>query len=755
FVSPTVTTNEVIEFTITVTDNDAAIFVDTINITVLPVNDLPTVSTGVDQLVEENTEVALTSLANDVDGTVTSYSWVQSSGNAVDIVNSNQSIATFNSGQVDDEETLSFVVTVIDNEGGTSSDSIQISIANNDLEPYSELQNAISVYENFPVIFNALATDDSDSALSFFWDLSDSSIEVTGKDSQSLGFTSPNVEVETSINVSLEVEDILEQVSLFSSTLTIQPLNLSLHKVNLELNSEGLEDVFFDPNTSNYLTYQVSNSGTANEIYFGNADSQNKLSLTDNDLIEYLYLGDSNVTIYFNDYIGSTVVLSVEDVSGNVLGTATIDFKQVTLESALSLVEKVKSNIATGGSSDITWRTNTKLASNLINFVSCLITIESSIGSYNVNDDVSETMCESSLIQTLNYIDVEQTWGAIDTQAITNLGCNTAQAYNCLMTLSGLIQELIISESNYASMAVINSPISTMSYEQNSSIDFNVDIENSYGNISAITWDFGDETSNTNQFVSKEYTDVGQYTATVSIELDSGILTFAEIEIMVTEQQQVILGALNDTGLTIEYLADDDSNYGRDALNAANNLAKIGAGREGFDFTKLDVNGDELDDSATDWACTKDNTTGLIWEVKASDGGLRDRSHRYTWFSSEVNSNGGVSGTENGGLCFDTLNCDTEKYVTEVNATGLCGASDWTIPSLPQLQSLIHFETSSPALDNNYFGSLQGAGLTYFYWSSTTNPSDVSEALAMLVAYGSDTLDSKSASHYLILVRSE
>jgi hypothetical protein len=48
-------------------------------------------------------------------------------------------------------------------------------------------------------------------------------------------------------------------------------------------------------------------------------------------------------------------------------------------------------------------------------------------------------------------------------------------------------------------------------------------------------------------------------------------------------------------------------------------------------YTKIANDGSELPDSATlgtnptDWACTKDNKTGLIWEVKTDDGGLRDK----------------------------------------------------------------------------------------------------------------------------------
>jgi hypothetical protein len=65
-----------------------------------------------------------------------------------------------------------------------------------------------------------------------------------------------------------------------------------------------------------------------------------------------------------------------------------------------------------------------------------------------------------------------------------------------------------------------------------------------------------------------------------------------------------------------------DCRYGRDAAAAAGVLTKTGGGAKGFDYTKIANNGTTLGAGAalgnapTDWACTKDNITGLTWEVK-------------------------------------------------------------------------------------------------------------------------------------------
>jgi len=89
---------------------------------------------------------------------------------------------------------------------------------------------------------------------------------------------------------------------------------------------------------------------------------------------------------------------------------------------------------------------------------------------------------------------------------------------------------------------------------------------------------------------------------------------------------------LNDTGITTcsnetennltcpqtDY-PGQDAEYGRDVTHNDDS-----DGHAGFSFTKIDENGDDLPASATSWNCVRDNVTGLIWEVKTDDGGLRE-----------------------------------------------------------------------------------------------------------------------------------
>lgn len=161
--------------------------------------------------------------------------------------------------------------------------------------------------------------------------------------------------------------------------------------------------------------------------------------------------------------------------------------------------------------------------------------------------------------------------------------------------------------------------------------------------------------------------------------------------------------------------AGQDAFYGRDVTANYN-----GNGVAGFFFTKIDSAGDALSAFADSWDCVHDGVTGLLWEVKTDDDGLRDKHHTYTWYNSDSATNGGDAGTANGGSCYDSTNCDTEKYVAQVNASGLCGYTDWRLPNREELLSIAHlgYLGAGPPFDRRYFSNTSSITLSR-YWSSS------------------------------------
>jgi hypothetical protein len=158
-------------------------------------------------------------------------------------------------------------------------------------------------------------------------------------------------------------------------------------------------------------------------------------------------------------------------------------------------------------------------------------------------------------------------------------------------------------------------------------------------------------------------------------------------EIAVTLRQL----SLNDTGivhcanLTGAGLTCPQSGFpGQDGEQGNDTAGASEDGHAGFRFVKIDSTGQALDSTAIQWSCVEDRNTGLIWMTMDDSGGLRDRDNRYSWYSSDNDTNGGGMGDADsyGDVCSgysasdSTTWCNTQTFVDRVNTAGLCGASD-------------------------------------------------------------------------------
>lgn len=232
---------------------------------------------------------------------------------------------------------------------------------------------------------------------------------------------------------------------------------------------------------------------------------------------------------------------------------------------------------------------------------------------------------------------------------------------------------------------------------------------------------------------------------------------------------------LNDSGITVcresgsanvscpsTLFPNQDAEYGLDPIATDNT-----DGHAGFDFTRLDEDGAEAAASATDWACAKDNITGLIWEVKlrtngeevVGNDGLHDADDSFTWYSTDSDNNAGTAGDDNSALasCFgydasdSDSYCNTDAFIDRVNDAAYCGLTNWRLPTRQELNSIVNYDVVEPAIDLAIFPYTPSE----VFWSGTSVYSDSSsgdQAWATNFNYGGSTKVDKTATHRVRLV---
>jgi len=205
---------------------------------------------------------------------------------------------------------------------------------------------------------------------------------------------------------------------------------------------------------------------------------------------------------------------------------------------------------------------------------------------------------------------------------------------------------------------------------------------------------------------------------------------------------------INDTGITqcsdttinsdacpVAVYPGQDAEFGRDKL-----IPDDSDGHAGFSFSKIDAAGLPLATDAREWSCVKDNVTGLVWELKTDDGGLRDKDNVFTDYSVDFNP----------ANTYQTAG-DASSYAPSVNAQGLCGANDWRLPTADELQSIVHYGLlyPGPAIDSAFFpNSANGV-----YWTSTAHAGDPQKAWVVFFDDGRLFADARTEENHIRLVR--
>lgn len=215
-----------------------------------------------------------------------------------------------------------------------------------------------------------------------------------------------------------------------------------------------------------------------------------------------------------------------------------------------------------------------------------------------------------------------------------------------------------------------------------------------------------------------------------------------------------------DTSLT------QDCSSGRDFLEQQRALTKLGRGQAGFDFTKLGASGQALNNqnrtysatgsepAGTLWSCVRDNHTGLVWEVKTI-GGVHDRDIEYQWGG--VTAIGRDRPDREGTYLNDNSGSGWDALVNASNSgNGLCGITDWRVPSIKALSSIVNYGQPTvplagpPMIDTAYFPNTADGS----YWTATPEASRFDRAWEIRFnnGSGSDSMLERSSLNRVRLV---
>lgn len=172
----------------------------------------PVANAGADITVVGPASVVLdASASSDSDGTIASYQWTQTSGTSVTLTGANSAVASFDVVEVAQTETLSFKVTVTDNEGATAADTVVVTVNSKDLTPVNQAPvAAVSAPANVNagdvVIVDASASSDADNdTLTYTWSVP-AGLNAT-VDGASVSFVAPEYTQDTQLAFSVTVSD--------------------------------------------------------------------------------------------------------------------------------------------------------------------------------------------------------------------------------------------------------------------------------------------------------------------------------------------------------------------------------------------------------------------------------------------------------------------------------------------------------------------------------------------------------------------
>ncbi len=162
---------------------------------------------------------------------------------------------------------------------------------------------------------------------------------------------------------------------------------------------------------------------------------------------------------------------------------------------------------------------------------------------------------------------------------------------------------------------------------------------------------------------------------------------------------------------------------------------------------KISGSGEILALESEAWSCVLDDEQSLVWEVKSEEEGVQYSLNTYTWFDGESGRGNGTFSKN----CYWGKNCNTLSFTADVNKANLCGYSDWRLPSLDELNTIVdYYGESDTLIDADFFPNTQ----KNTYWTSDSVTNSPKLAFEVAFFYGGSKARQKTIDTFVRLVRS-
>ncbi|WNC67107.1 DUF1566 domain-containing protein [Thalassotalea nanhaiensis] len=172
------------------------------------VNQFPVVDAGSDVHGYESSILTLNASASDQDGFISHYQWRQTEGVSVNIIDPQSPMASIELPSVDEQQVLTFEITVTDNEKAIVSDSVNVVVIPV-IEPLTvEIISKGSVIEGGEISLQAKINSADEQQLTFLWQqLSGETVELVNATEQVMTFTAPSVTQLSHLTFQVNVSD--------------------------------------------------------------------------------------------------------------------------------------------------------------------------------------------------------------------------------------------------------------------------------------------------------------------------------------------------------------------------------------------------------------------------------------------------------------------------------------------------------------------------------------------------------------------